>query len=120
MDRPRPKLQHKIEKSMTSLLMHPRITMALLPFLNINSFLNLLGSDDELRKYISGEMVGRWVMREWGITIERERGRSWPGLTVWEGFREFPSACCLLTNQSSLCCTTPRFTARTRDSTTTS
>ncbi|BEJ07260.1 hypothetical protein CcaverHIS641_0405290 [Cutaneotrichosporon cavernicola] len=88
MDRGRPKLLHKVERSMTSLLVHPRITMSLLPFLNINSFLNLLGSDDELRKYISGEMVGRWVMREWGITIERERGRSWPGLTVWEGFLE--------------------------------
>lgn len=92
MDRPRPKLLHMVEKSMTSLLMHPRIAMSLLPFLNINSFLNLLGSDDELRKYISGEMVGRWVMREWGITVERERGRSWPGLTVWEGFREYAGA----------------------------
>ncbi|GMK59359.1 hypothetical protein CspeluHIS016_0703740 [Cutaneotrichosporon spelunceum] len=88
MDRGRPKLSHKVERSMTSLLAHPRITMSLLPHLNINSFLNLLGSDDNLRKYISGEMVGRWVMREWGITIERERGRSWPGLTVWEGFLE--------------------------------
>lgn len=89
MDRPRPQAKHKSEKTITYLFTHPRITMALLPFLNINSFLNLLGSDDELRKYISGEMVGRWVMREWGITIERERGRSWPGLTVWEGFREY-------------------------------
>lgn len=86
MNRPRPKPRN--DKTFSFLLTHPRIVNSLLPFLNINSFLNVLGSDEELRKYISGEMVGRWVMREWGISVDRERGRSWPGLTVWEGFRE--------------------------------
>jgi len=86
MDRPRPKIKPEI--SMTALLKHPRVVISLLPFININTFLNLLGSDDEVRKYITGEMVGRWVMREWCVTIDRERGRSWPGLTVWEGFRK--------------------------------
>lgn len=84
--RPRPK--KKDIKTLTFLLSHPRISVSLLPFLNINTFLNLLGSDEMLRRYVSGEMVGRWVMSEWGVTVERERGRSWPGLTVWEGFRE--------------------------------
>lgn len=76
------------DKSLTYLLTHPRVVVSLLPYLSINQFLNLLLSDQDLRKYITGEMVGRWVMREWGVTVERERGRSWPGLTVWEGFRE--------------------------------
>lgn len=87
MDRPRPK--PKPEMSTTVLMKHPRIVVTLLPYLNINSFLNLIGSDNEIRKYMTGEQVGRWVMREWGVTIDRERGRSWPGLTVWEGFREY-------------------------------
>lgn len=76
------------DKSLTYLLSHPRVVISLLPFLNINQFLNLLASDNDLRKYISGEMVGRWVMREWGVTLEKDRNRSWPGLTVWEGFRK--------------------------------
>lgn len=86
MDRPRPKVIPEV--STTALMKHPRIVVSLLPFININSFLNLLGSDEEIRKFITGEMVGRWVMREWGVAIDRERGRSWPGLTVWEGFLE--------------------------------
>ncbi|WOO82103.1 uncharacterized protein LOC62_04G005605 [Vanrija pseudolonga] len=87
LNRPRPRAKH-LDRSLTALLVHPHITASLLPHININTFLNVLGSDDTLRKYISGEMVGRWVMREWGVTVERERGRSWPGLTVWEGFLE--------------------------------
>lgn len=118
MSRSRP--TKKNEKSLTFLLSHPRVVISLLPFLNINQFLNLLASDNDLRKYISGEMVGRWVMREWGVTIEKERGRSWPGLTVWEGFREYFSETMrvLLTIQSSRSCTIRPCTARTPSSTT--
>ena len=70
-------------------LAHPAIQVALLPYLTINSFLSLTGASDLVRKRLSGEMVGRWIMKEWGLTVPKERGRSWPNLTVWEGFREY-------------------------------
>jgi hypothetical protein len=86
MERPRPKPPREL--TLTMLMKHPRVAVSFLPFLNINSFLNVLGSDDQIRNFITGEMVGRWVLNEWGVTVDRERGRSWPGLTVWEGFRK--------------------------------
>lgn len=73
---------------MIHVITQPRVQAALLPFLSINSFLSLMGSSHILRKEFTGETVGRWVVGEWGISIERERGRSWPNLTVWEGFCE--------------------------------
>lgn len=75
--------------SLAAALAQPKIAAALLPFLSINSFLALNASSDELRKGFGGEMVGRWVLKEWGVNIGKERGRSWPGLGVWEGFCEF-------------------------------
>lgn len=66
----------------------PRIQGRLLPLLPINSFLSLVGASAGVRKAFTGEAVGRWVLREWGIKLDHERGRSWPNLTVWEGFRE--------------------------------
>lgn len=38
-----------------------------------------------------GEMVGRWVMREWGMVIVKEKGGEggkggWLNFIVWEGF----------------------------------
>jgi hypothetical protein len=74
--------------SLAFMMSHPMIQSSLLPFLSINSFLSLLSTGDDVRRQFTGETVGRWVMREWGIQVERERGRSWPGLTVWEGFCE--------------------------------
>ncbi|KAK4683748.1 hypothetical protein P7C73_g6480, partial [Tremellales sp. Uapishka_1] len=74
--------------SLQLVLSQPMIQHALLPCLSINSFLSLTGSHEEVRRHFSGEVVGRWVMKEWGVQVDRERGRSWPGLTVWEGFLE--------------------------------
>ncbi|WVW80734.1 hypothetical protein I302_102720 [Kwoniella bestiolae CBS 10118] len=74
--------------TITFLLLHNPIQAALLSHLSINSFLSLTGSSDLLRKRFTGEMVGRWVMKEWGVQVDREKGRSWPNLTVWEGFLE--------------------------------
>jgi hypothetical protein len=66
-----------------------RIQRNLLPYLGINSFLALLGTSDRVRKAFTGEMVGKWVLREWGIKLEGSKGKSWPNLTVWEGFRAY-------------------------------
>ena len=72
------------------LLAHPTIQSAILPCLTINSLLSLTGCSDVVRKQLSGELVGRWVLKEWGLQVDREKGRSWPNLTVWEGFCEWP------------------------------
>jgi hypothetical protein len=72
----------------TDVITHQRIQQVLLPHLSIASFLALLGAlDKRWRRSVSGEMVGRWVVREWGLTLGH--GVAWPGLGVWEGFREF-------------------------------
>lgn len=70
------------------LLSYPMIQSALLSHLNINTFLALMGSSERLRKQFTGEAVGKWVLSEWGMRLGKERGRSWPNLTVWEGFLE--------------------------------
>lgn len=69
-------------------LAYPQIQASLLPNLSIDSFLSLTGASDIMRKLFTGELVGRWIMGEWNIQLDREKGRSWPNLTVWEGFRE--------------------------------
>ncbi|WWC72674.1 uncharacterized protein I206_106638 [Kwoniella pini CBS 10737] len=74
--------------TITFLLLHNRIQAALLSHLSINSFLSLTGASDTIRKRFTGEAIGRWVLKEWGIQVDREKGRSWPNLTVWEGFLE--------------------------------
>lgn len=74
--------------TLVMLIAQPQIQATLLSYLSINSFLSLTGASDGVRKRITGEIVGRWIMREWGIQVDREKGRSWPNLTVWEGFRE--------------------------------
>ncbi|KAI9637125.1 uncharacterized protein MKK02DRAFT_45835 [Dioszegia hungarica] len=66
----------------------PRVQARLLPVLPVNSFLSLVGASPNIRKAFTGEAVGRWVTREWGIKVDSEKGRSWPNLTVWEGFLE--------------------------------
>lgn len=78
--------RHPGRASLASALAEPKVAAALLPHLSINSFLALNASSDEVRKDFGGEMVGRWVLKEWGVSIGKERGRSWPGLGVWEGF----------------------------------
>lgn len=116
---PRPDaLDHKRKAGLRVLLSIPRIQSAILANLSINAFLSLTGVSDSLRSLFSGETVGRWIMEEWGIQVERESGRSWPNLTVWEGFRgysfddgddgEFSD-----TLQSNLFFTTPPHTAPT-------
>lgn len=70
------------------LLAHAPIQASLLSFLSINSFLGLTGASETLRSIFTGEQVGRWILQEWGFATDRERGRGWPNLTVWEGFRE--------------------------------
>lgn len=71
----------------TDVITHQRIQQVLLPHLSIASFLALLGAlDKRWRRSVSGEVVGRWVVREWGLTLGH--GVAWPGLGVWEGFRE--------------------------------
>lgn len=76
---------------LTDIIQHERIQQTLLPNLSIASFLALLGAlDKRWRKCISGEVVGKWVVREWGIVLGPDV--AWPGLGVWEGFRE--SSCC--------------------------
>lgn len=82
---PRPKA------TITFILAYPSIQAALLPYLPINSFLSLTGSSEQVRRRFTGEMVGRWVMREWGMAVAKEKGGEggkggWPNLTVWEGF----------------------------------
>ena len=76
------------EPSMVGVLQHQQIQAILLSHLPINSFLSLIGASDIIRRLFTGETVGRWVMGEWGLHPDREKGRSWPNLTVWEGFRK--------------------------------
>jgi hypothetical protein len=80
----RPRAAHAA--SLAFVLGHERIQVRLLPFLTINSFLSLTGSSDVIRRRFSGETVGRWVLQQYGVSVDKERGRSWPNLTVWEGF----------------------------------
>jgi hypothetical protein len=73
---------------LTDIIQHERIQQTLLPNLSIASFLALLGAlDKRWRKCISGEIVGKWVVREWGLVLGPDV--AWPGLGVWEGFREW-------------------------------
>jgi hypothetical protein len=94
-------------------LSHTSFQAALLPFLSINSFLSLSGSSDVIRQLFSGEVVGRWVLREWGIHVDRERGRTWPNLTVWEGASEYCSTGPMAYKQWSRFFTTQQRIART-------
>jgi hypothetical protein len=65
------------------------VQAALLPHLNIPSLLALLTSvDKDARKEVSGEVVGKWVVRNWGLSIVPRDVPQWPGLGVWEGFRK--------------------------------
>lgn len=82
---PRPKA------TITFILAYSSIQAVLLPYLSINSFLSLTGSSEQVRRRFTGEMVGRWVMREWGMGVSKTKGGAggkggWPNLTVWEGF----------------------------------
>lgn len=78
---------------LTDVITHQRIQQCLLPHLSIASFLALLGAlDKRWRRSVSGEVVGRWVVREWGLTLAD--GVGWPGLGVWEGFRESRNLTC--------------------------
>ncbi|KIR27943.1 hypothetical protein I309_03263 [Cryptococcus deuterogattii LA55] len=84
---PRPKA------TITFILAYSSIQAVLLPYLSINSFLSLTGSSEQVRRRFTGEMVGRWVMREWGMGVSKTKGGAggkggWPNLTVWEGFLE--------------------------------
>ena len=101
---------------LTDIIQHERIQQTLLPNLSIASFLALLGAlDKPWRKCISGEVVGKWVVREWGLVLGPDV--AWPGLGVWEGFRE---SCCHSRDhiahpsrsQSNRSCITPRRTRR--------
>lgn len=65
---PRPKA------TITFILAYPSIQAVLLPYLSINSFLSLTGSSEQVRRRFTGEMVGRWVMREWGEKLNCESG----------------------------------------------
>ncbi|WWC65281.1 uncharacterized protein I303_107898 [Kwoniella dejecticola CBS 10117] len=82
------KFKDRPRATITFLLLHNSIQAAFLSQLSINSFLSLTGASDSIRKRFTGEAIGRWVMKEWGIQLDREKGRSWPNLTVWEGFLE--------------------------------
>lgn len=70
------------------LLSHPAIQSSLLSSIGINAFLSLTGSSETIRHQFTGESVGRWVLREWGVQIPPNLGVRWPNLTVWEGFRK--------------------------------
>ncbi|KAK8850632.1 hypothetical protein IAR55_004551 [Kwoniella newhampshirensis] len=70
--------------TLTFVLSHLQVQAALLPHLSINMFLSLTGASDKIRKRFTGEAVGRWIMKEWGMQMDREKGRTWPNLTVWE------------------------------------
>lgn len=80
--RPRGKL------SIDYLLSHPAIQSSLLSSISINAFLSLTGSFESTRRQFTGESVGRWVLREWGVQTPLHIGTRWPNLTVWEGFRK--------------------------------
>ncbi len=74
--------------SIGTIMMDETIQQSLLPFMPIASFLALLGAlPAEVRRTISGEIVGRWVCREWSVAVDQRE--TWPGLQVWEGFRKF-------------------------------
>lgn len=81
-----PRLDRK-SNPLAYLLSYPAIQAVLLSHLNINTFLALTGSSELLRKQFTGEAIGKWVLSEWSMRLDKERGRSWPNLTVWEGFR---------------------------------
>lgn len=69
------------------ILVEEGVQAQLFPRLNVSTFLALLGATPGgARRCISGEVVGRWVCGEWGITLDGQE--SWPGLGVWEGFLE--------------------------------
>ena len=70
------------------LISHPAIQSSLLSAISINAFLSLTGSSEIVRHQFTGESVGRWVLREWGVQTPRHSGIRWPNLTVWEGFCE--------------------------------
>ncbi|WVQ77011.1 hypothetical protein IAR50_006690 [Cryptococcus sp. DSM 104548] len=79
--------------TLTFILLYSQIQSNLLQYLNINTFLSLTGASEAVRKRFSGEMVGRWIMREWGMSVGKKKGSeggrvAWPNLTVWEGFLE--------------------------------
>ena len=85
---PSTRLKRNGRPTLAYVIAHPDIQSAILPYLTINSFLSLTGCSELIRKQLSGELVGRWILKEWGLQVDREKGRSWPNLTVWEGFRE--------------------------------
>ncbi|WVQ63611.1 uncharacterized protein L199_001764 [Kwoniella botswanensis] len=86
--RPQMIARERPRATLTFLLLHAPIQAALLAHMSINSFLSLTGASDLIRKRFTGEAIGRWVLGEWGVQVDREKGRSWPNLTVWEGFLE--------------------------------
>lgn len=65
-----------------------RIQARILSYCSIESFLSLTGSSSHLRCLISGEVVGRWVLGQWAVRLDKDPHRSWPNLSVWEGFGE--------------------------------
>ncbi|TYJ52722.1 hypothetical protein B9479_006656 [Cryptococcus floricola] len=79
--------------TLTFILLYTPIQSNLLQYLSINSFLSLTGASEAVNRRFSGEMVGRWIMREWGMSVGKKKGSyagnvAWPNLTVWEGFLE--------------------------------
>ena len=95
---PSTRLKRNGRPTLAYVIAHPDVQSALLPYLTINSFLSLTGCSELIRKQLSGELVGRWILKEWGLQVDREKGRSWPNLTVWEGFRECRNVNCGLTD----------------------
>lgn len=80
--------RRKGKATLDHILVEEAIQTSLLPFFPIASFLALLGAiGPNVRRKVSGEIVGRWVCREWSLTLEGNE--AWPGLGVWEGYREF-------------------------------
>ena len=72
-----------------ALLAEEGIQTALLPHLPIASFLALMTSLEKgTRQSVSGEVVGRWVTQGWKMNLSQGDVQQWPGLGVWEGFRE--------------------------------
>lgn len=70
-------------------MMEDAVQAAMLPHLPISSFLALMTTlDKDTRHAISGELVGRWVTASWGMELGPRDVHQWPGLGVWEGFRE--------------------------------
>ena len=78
-----------------ALLAEEGIQAALLPHLPISSFLALMTSLEKgTRRSVSGEVVGRWVTQGWGMSLTQGDVQQWPGLGVWEGFREWQTSEC--------------------------